>query len=103
MTLKEKKLINLGKQVIAAATATEPDVEARQLRATKIHLVACINHNDANIFCQQVHSKTLDLQSRGSDEVEIQYSTSSIASTAGLIITHSALLIGRKYENSKIR
>ena len=95
MTPKEKKLINLSRQLMTAAT-TEQDVETCQLKATKVHLIACISHNDANVFCQQVHSKALDMQSRGSDEVEIQYSTSSIASTAGLIITYSALLIGRK-------
>lgn len=102
MTDKEKKLVELSKKILTAASA-ESSVEVSTLRATKVHLIACINHNDVNAFCQQVHSKALDMQSRGSDEIEIQYSTSSIASTAGLLITYSALLIGRKYEDPKTR
>ena len=101
MTKKEKKLVELSKKILSVAS--ESSTEITQLRATKMHLVACINHTDINAFCQQVHSKVLDMESRGSDEVEVQYSTSSVASSAGLIITHSALLIGRKYENSETR
>ena len=102
MTNKEKKLVDLSKKLLTAAT--EPSVETTQLKATKIHLIASINHNDPNTFCQQVHSKALDMQSRGSDEVEIQYSTTDVAvSTVGAMVMHSALLIGRKYADTKIR
>ena len=100
---REKKLIELSRKMLSVAAA-DTSTETVQVRATKIHLIACINHTDINVFCQQVHSKALDMESRGSDEVEVQYSTSSVVPSAGLIITtHSALLIGRKYANSEIK
>ena len=95
----------MTKLVKHAIRVIEQDaIEVSQSEPVAIGSVMVVSSPDANAFSQSVFNQAAEMQKQGMVKVEIQYSTSSYqAPTGSLILMHSALLIGRKYENPSNR
>lgn len=97
---KTKELIKLTKQAVKLVEQ-HSDVEVIPLEATSIASIAVIHNYDADAFGKAVLEKVREMERQGAVNVEIQFSTSYYSNPAGFVLMNSALLIGRKYANSK--
>lgn len=91
-----KELTKLAKQALRIAESV-PASRVEPFRHTSIASVVTISNPDANAFSQGVFDKAAEMEKLGMTEVEIQYSTNLFGnSSAGPVLIHCALLIGRK-------
>lgn len=92
---REKELLKLTRQALKTMEQ-DSGTEIAQINPFEISHIAIINNHDINTFSQSVYDKAKEMEKQGAVKVEIQYSTSFYSNPAGIVLMHSALLIGRK-------